>query len=468
MKSTLRVIAFTLLFPVLAFGAAVGTLAKLDDSVRDQVRRQYPNFTEKQIDKISVPYLEAQHAFSSPALPQLYFRLEFVRTASAVTAALGILLIASIAAAGYASRRRRDLLLRFFSPGLYLTLIGAALLTFAQTIELAYAGYYYESATVGAVHLQFLIVLGIGGVFALVAVTQTILSMFKTAELRILGMVAIPSEQPRLWNEVKELCGFLEAPPPEHIVLGLEPTFFVTESDLTCSGAKLSGRTLFLSLTLSRLLTREELKAVLGHELAHFLGEDTAYTKRFFPVYRGTLTALARLSNRRGNFSAGLARLPAVAFVGFFYQSFARGEKEVSRSREHTADRVGARVAGAPALGGALVKLHAHVPIWKKVYDGFRYHEQAFQAEGNAAKAFIDKAQAQPAEELQRVGTRQIPHPFDSHPTLAERLSALEVQLPDLAVSAAVPPAELSGWSLIQGAEALEEAQTAEIRRLKR
>lgn len=59
------------------------------------------------------------------------------------------------------------------------------------------------------------------------------------------------------------------------LVVGLTPTFFVTEADVHCIGGTVTGRTMYLSVPLCRILTVEELSAVIAHELGHFRGEDT-------------------------------------------------------------------------------------------------------------------------------------------------------------------------------------------------
>ena len=65
---------------------------------------------------------------------------------------------------------------------------------------------------------------------------------------------------------------------------------------MICLDGKLKGRTMFLSLSLCRILSLDEMKAVLGHELAHYKGLDTRFSRRFYPIYRGATQGLVSVS----------------------------------------------------------------------------------------------------------------------------------------------------------------------------
>jgi Zn-dependent protease with chaperone function len=84
------------------------------------------------------------------------------------------------------------------------------------------------------------------------------------------------------------------------VVVGLVDGFFVTSSDVDVQPRqeRLRGRTLHLPLPALAMLDADETKAVITHELAHFAGEDTAYSTRFLPIYAGierNLTALTAI-----------------------------------------------------------------------------------------------------------------------------------------------------------------------------
>ncbi|HUR57801.1 MAG TPA: M48 family metallopeptidase, partial [Opitutaceae bacterium] len=310
--------------------------------------------------------------------------------------------------------------------------------------------------------------LSVGGVLALVAVIRAMVSVFQPAEFRVIGRKVTPEEQPALWAVVREVCQQLNAVPPDNIIVGLEPSFYVTESEVTCTDGTLQGRTLFVSSTMNRVLTPDEFKGIIGHEMAHFIGEDTIFSRRFFPVYRGTLTALHNLQQNAVHGSIAIAQMPAVMFLVYFYESFVTSEKNLSRLREVEADAVGAKVGGAESFATALVKVHAYSDGWQKILEDVHYNNEALRTETNLARPFVERARATPPEEMAKVGESHVFHPADSHPALAVRLATLQTELSKVVPVTTLPAPADSAAALISGIDELETAQTEEFRRLVR
>ncbi len=151
------------------------------------------------------------------------------------------------------------------------------------------------------------------------------------------------------------------ARPPDAIVAGLEPNFYVTEANVICLDGKLKGRTMFVSLPLCRILSLGEMRAVLGHELAHYKGLDTRFSQRFYPIYRGATQGLVNIASgfsEKGG-AGQLVLLPAFATLSYFLDSFSESEKAISRERELAADKEAANIDSARNLAIALAKLHA-------------------------------------------------------------------------------------------------------------
>ncbi|HEY0943615.1 MAG TPA: M48 family metalloprotease, partial [Opitutaceae bacterium] len=437
MHPNLRACLIILALPLVAILLTSASLWKAEVSVREAVRRQDPALAPAELAAITVASLDRRGAFVSRELPTLYARIRFVHHATLATCALGLALVGGIFLAGRITRNRRDLLLRLFRPGLYLTLGFVALLTAAQAVELACALSFFEAIFFGRVHVVFALGLALGGALAFCAVVGAMFSMLRPVEFRVPGRRARPGEHPHLWAVVNDVCRQLATRPPDHIVLGLEPTFYVTESEVTVgtgAGAeRIAGRTLHVSLSLCRLLSLPELLAIVGHEMAHFIGADTAFSQRFFPVYRATHAALVKLGGDAGNVGVAFARMPALSLLGFFLEAFATSEKNLSRGREMEADAVGATVAGPLALATALVKVHACAPLWGDLVKGVRFRVAELCAADNLAVPFAQQAAALSAEAFPWLCQNEIAHPIDSHPPLATRLAALRVDRPALA-----------------------------------
>ena len=131
--------------------------------------------------------------------------------------------------------------------------------------------------TVVLTERYFVKLVAIVAVAALVAAFRSIVAIFKKTDdtLTVEGEVITRAGSPALWARVDGLCRRLGTQPATHIVGGIDDNFFVTEHPVHLSGHVLTGRTLFVSLSLLKRLDKGEADAVLAHEMAHFSGGDT-------------------------------------------------------------------------------------------------------------------------------------------------------------------------------------------------
>jgi Zn-dependent protease with chaperone function len=284
----------------------------------------------------------------------------------------------------------------------------------------------------------------------------------------VIGDALSAAECPALWKRVEETATKLGALAPEHIVIGLDPNFFVTEAAVICSSGELTGRTLYCSLPLCRILSASELTSILGHELSHFSGLDTRFSKRFYPVYRGTASSMAMLgeaADERG--PASIALLPAIAILGYFLECFSLAESRFSRERELAADVAAAGVTSPVTAAAALVKVHAFSGLWQALHEAAVAAVREGGTLANLSKTYFQAAaeNAQPSV-LDGIVDTHLAHPTDSHPSLAVRLNALEIDIGDVTADALnVTPSD-PAIALVAGAEAREEAITAAYQRL--
>ena len=253
------------------------------------------------------------------------------------------------------------------------TLVSASILllgimVFAQGAILTYAAYVGESYAIGRVPFAVIGAIGLGAVFGGLSLLSSTGSLKNRLKMQVIGKKVSPEESPNLFGLVRSIASKLGARPPDQIVVGLDPDFFVTSADITVLGETsdaIEGESLFVSTSLARLLSKDEFSDVLGHELGHFRGGDTEYSMKFAPVYAGLVGGIKALSSTEDEGAAGLAKIPAVSILSYMIDVFASNERPIGRERELVADKAGAEVASAQALASALVKLSLYSGFWE-------------------------------------------------------------------------------------------------------
>ncbi len=216
---------------------------------------------------------------------------------------------------------------------------------------------------------------------------------------------------------MRALAIHLRTAAPDHIIAGIDANFFVTEVPMSVNGRALTGRTLYVSLPLLRVLDKAEADAVMVHELAHLKGGDTFAGAAVAPKL---LQFDAYCEAMRGS---------GLTVVAFFLLSLYRFIFELalmraSREREFKADRTAAETIGALPLIRALIKVAAYSIYRGRVEHELFGREKAHDASIGIAAFVADGLRpfAQSSEFLSAMETASTPHPFDSHPLLAERM----------------------------------------------
>ena len=121
---------------------------------------------------------------------------------------------------------------------------------------------------------------------AVVAVFVVIRAFFHKLDdkLEVAGEPLERAKSPELWRRIDALSQRLGTQPPQQILGGIDNNFFVTEHPVHIEQRVFQGRSLFVSLSLLKRLSKQEADAILAHELAHFSGGDTEYSKRLAPL----------------------------------------------------------------------------------------------------------------------------------------------------------------------------------------
>jgi Zn-dependent protease with chaperone function len=381
-----------------------------------------------------------------------------MKRGSVAAATTGVLLLTLIWIAGVIARTHRNVLLILFRPGLYATGATVTILILVHAVLAITAIYYGESAATGRIHTGIILGIGLGAMAGVVAVGKNAFSLVKKAETIAVGTSVSRAQAPLLWKAVDDTASSLGSLRPDHIIIGLDPSFFVTEAEVISFSGRLSGRTLFCSLPLARILTKTEFVSIIGHELGHFRGEDTKFSAGFYPIYRGTASSLESLQ-AAGEGARMVALLPALAVFGYFLEAFAIAENLHSRQRELLADAAGAEVTTATDMAVALVKVHAFASAWREVQEASAEAMKRGKVFVNASTVFAEAiADRGTPEALKGIADTFTSHPTDSHPPLGVRLEALGKPLHALVrLAIQVRPSEAAAIGLVADYEVQEE-----------
>ncbi len=165
------------------------------------------------------------------------------------------------------------------------------------------------------------------------------------------------ADSPELFSLVEELAGRAELPMPRvYVVPDEQPNAFAT-------GRNPSHAALAVTQGILRTLSRDELRGVLGHELAHIKNRDML-TGTVAATMAGAISMIANIAqwgmifggsrsdDREGGGLGGIVMMIVAPIAALMIQM------AISRSREFVADEGGAKIGGNPlGLANALRKL---------------------------------------------------------------------------------------------------------------
>ncbi|MDH4066010.1 MAG: M48 family metalloprotease, partial [Acidobacteriota bacterium] len=258
-----------------------------------------------------------------------------------------------------------------------------------------------------------------------------------------------PAGQPRLFRVLREVAAATGQAMPVDVYLVANVNAFVTQRG-GIMGA-FSKRVMGLGLPLMQALTVGELRAVLAHEFGHFYGGDT----KLGPWVHKTRVAIGRTIQSLRAADSSVLHLP----FEWYGALFLRITHAVSRAQEYAADALAARAVGAGPLASGLKKVRGAAVAFESFWagelhpalnGGFRPPMmQGFARFMDAAAvrrsvdAVVDQAMAHDAQD-----------PYDTHPPLPERVSAL-ARLPGVDPR---PDDDRPAVSLLDDVDALEQA----------
>ena len=171
-----------------------------------------------------------------------------------------------------------------------------------------------------------------------------------------------PEEAPQLHSIVDELAYRAQLPKPRvAVVESVSPNAFATGRDK-------DHAVVAVTTGILRILNRDELMAVLGHELGHVKNHDILISS-IAATIAGAITMLAHMLQfaaffggfgGRNSDGEGTNPFAALAMIVLAPIAAMMIQMAISRSREYGADDTGAHIIGDPlALASALEKLES-------------------------------------------------------------------------------------------------------------
>jgi heat shock protein HtpX len=208
---------------------------------------------------------------------------------------------------------------------------------------------------------------------------------------------------PDYYGLVAELAERAQMPMPRvYIIDNPQPNAFATGRDP--EHAAVAAHTGLLSM-----LSREEIAAVMAHELAHIKNRDTL-TMTITATLAGAISMLANFAFMLGGRDNRnpLGMVGSIALMILAPMAAMLVQMAISRSREYEADRLGAEICGNPLwLASALERIHGGVSRIP--------HEEAERHPATAHMFIINPLTAGGMDNL-----------FSTHPNTENRVAALE------------------------------------------
>lgn len=376
---------------------------------------------------------------------------------SGIASVIFLALVISLSIFAGTDRTRLSTTFSFLVP---VALIFVSISTLVQGVIVTYSLYAIQVNLMEAWYPIATLGVGLGALIVAGAVIKAALSINRQVTMSQMAIDADKEAYPKLWEFVSDLANKIDAPTPDNIAIGLEPTFYATSANVRVlsSDKNLSGETLYISLPLMRLFSIEEFGAVIGHELGHFKGSDVQYTLKFAPLYRALSTAVNSAASE-----GRIMAIPALSVLSFLLDRFSKSEREISRQREFEADKVGADATSQNDLCAALIKVTAFSNMWSdlsfEVIENLEYGRPVKNmSKLYASKVAFDTDSDAAEKVVQENLDYKVSHPTDTHPTLSERLRNLSGT--NEFVSLNMGFLDKSSLNLVDGAEGLETELT--------
>jgi Zn-dependent protease with chaperone function len=346
----------------------------------------------------------------------MHWQFHWAERAARATLVLGVALLLAALALGALAFVNRSLRYASFVAGWRVMTLGSAVEVILQSAMVVWLSFWLTAYFWERYYIKLV---GIAGIAAAAAVFFAIYTLFKKSNgvHEIEGDLLTPEAAPQLWERIRALAAQVGTAPPDQVVAGIDTNFFVTEAPCVVQGQSVQGRTLFISIPLLRVLDTQEADAVLAHELAHLGGGDTQSSAMLGPK-------LQQFDQYTWQMRSGGLTIVAHFLLRLYRMIFSFALARDSREREYTADRTAAGLTAPRAIVQSLIKISAYASYRSDVEQRLFAHDRQHGASLGIAGFVADglRPYAQSDAFLATMRTAGVPHPYDSHPPLAERM----------------------------------------------
>jgi heat shock protein HtpX len=244
--------------------------------------------------------------------------------------------------------------------------------------------------------------------FLFIALAMNLLMYFFSDKMALKMSRAEPieeSEAPRLYQIVRELTTRADLPMPRlYMIPQDQPNAFAT-------GRNPKNSAVAVTRGITKLLSEDELRGVLAHELAHIRNRDILI-QTIASAVGSAITYLAYMFMWfGGDDESPLGLVASLAMVLLAPLAATIIQLSISRQREYAADAGGAEIAGNPeSLASALLRLE----------------------QGAAAMPMQVNQAAEPLYIVKPFSGKGVANLFSTHPPIEERVRRLRQMRPTL------------------------------------
>ncbi|WP_399678365.1 M48 family metallopeptidase [Xenophilus sp.] len=422
-----------------AVAARMAKDPRLSAAEREEIQSFYARHPMAQLCRDDAPEAARFRAASCPAYGELW-QFTWMRVLSIATLVAGVAILAWLALLGALAFVNRALQYASFVAGWRTLTFASAAMVVVQGAMCVWLSFWVTAFYTHKYYPKLIIAVGLVVLGAAILVIVKIFQ--RSAEGSAAdGELVSDADAPRLWQRIRDMAARLGTPAPDHLIAGIDANFFVTEAPLAVGGQVLQGRKLYVSVPLLRQLDREEADAVLAHELAHLSGGDARSSAALGPKLDQFDRYLAHL------YEGGASRV-VLPFLRLYRMVFQLALSRESRAREFMADGTAARLVSPRAISHSLVKIAAYAS-YRADTEGrlFSRDERLGESLGIGHSVASGLPQWAGSEAFMEAMTEgRVPHPYDSHPPLRERMAQVGHVEPEARFAAIVTQPAAATW----------------------